>query len=461
MAYEGQIQEIACDVSTQLSRIENLLKTNSHDQTLQKMKHELQSVAVESTVQTRLNELRTLLMNADYIAVDFELTGVSLNNGSDPSGFDECKQSIQQNLIVQVGLMLMKKNESGSLVQENSGKSIWRIPVCKNGNTDDSIWRKNSLDFLKANGFDLLAWKVQCLEYSQLDGIWKLIFKKPLLTHNGLLDVLHLLRAAGRFSEVGSVHTTDEFKEFLNKAGISVYDTRVLYTHTHPYFPLKLLSEAVLPRDKLKVGSAHDASYDAYCTGHLCRRFSAADMLESRNVLLETKRSAKKIQSDDTFASQALGDAPVRPSAARRNPKPLNHTSNNSSDSRTYQAFVSALQSPRQTLNDAPTRPAAARIPKPPNQTSSNSSSLTALNSQTFQEFIPNPHYHQHSTAYYTSPTLQQQQTNSYGKSLNSSRTIMQKSQIGPQQPLLWPSYYQQNSFPMNSTAENSSEKHN
>ena len=359
-------------------------------------------------------------------SIDFELTGVSLNNGSDPSGFDECKQSIQQNLIVQVGLMLMKKSESGSLVQEDSGKSIWKIPVCMNGNTDDSIWRKNSLDFLKSNGFDHLAWKVQCLDYSRLDDIWKALLEKPILTHNGLLDVLHLLRAAGRFSEVGNVHSTDEFKEFLNIVGIIVYDTRVLYIQTHPHFSLAKLSEAVLPRDKLKEGSAHDASYDAYCTGHLCRRFTTAIMSESKNILLETKRGTRKMESGE----------------------------NNSS----------TLQSPRNIFADAPTRPnAARRIPKPPqNQKSlSNSSSLAALSSRTFQEFIPNPHYHQHSTAYYTSPTLQQQQTNSYGKSLNSSRTIMQKSQIGPQQPLLWPSYYQQNSFPMNSTAENSSEKHN
>ena len=425
MAYEGQVQEITCDASTQLSRIDNYLASNSHDQTLQKMKHELQSVAVDSTVQTRLNELRTLIMNADYIAVDFELTGVSLNNGSDPSGFDECKQSIQQNLIVQVGLMLMKKSESGSLVQENSGKSIWKIPVFMNGNTDDSIWRKNSLNFLIGNGFDLLAWKVQCLEYSQLDDIWKALLEKPILTHNGLLDVLHLLRAAGRFSEVGNVHSTDEFKEFLNIVGIIVYDTRVLYIQTHPHFSLAKLSEAVLPRDKLKEGSAHDASYDAYCTGHLCRRFTTAIMSESKNILLETKRGTRKMESGE----------------------------NNSS----------TLQSPRNIFADAPTRPnAARRIPKPPqNQKSlSNSSSLAALSSRTFQEFIPNPHYHQQSASHYA-PPLQQQQTYYNGQSLNSPRNMMQKSQTDQPPTIRWPLRFQQNSFPLNGTAQNSTEKKN
>ena len=474
MAYEGQLQDIHSDIETQAKRIRVLRaqelnsKSSSDNDYKQRLQNMRPGNAEKLFVKRRLGELASLISDADYIAVDFELTGVSLNNEDDPNGFEDCKQSIKENSIVQVGLMLMKKSESDSFVQENSSQSIWKIPVCMNGNTDDSIWRKNSLDFLKSNGFDLLAWKVQSLEYSQLEGIWKALLGKSLITHNGLLDVLHLLRAAGRLSEITNVHSTDEFKEYLSKAGISVYDTRVLYNHTHPYFSLTQLSEAVLPRDKLKVGSAHDASYDAYCTGHLCRRFSAAVISNSRNALLETKRNTKKIQSDDTGASQTLSDAPVRPSAARRNPKPLNQTSNNSSssaapDSRTYQAFVPALQSPRQILNDAPTRPdAARRIPKPSQnqKSSSNSSSLAALNSQTFQEFIPDPHYHQQSTAYYA-PPLQQQQTYFYRQSLISPRTITHKSQIGPQQPLLWPSYYQQNSFPMNSTAENSNEKDN
>ena len=428
MAYDGQLQEINSDIDTQAKRIRVLRAQelgnkssfgNDYKQRLQNMKA---GNAEKRFVERRLNELVRLISSADYIAVDFELTGVSLNNGSDPSGFEECKQSVKENSIVQVGLMLMKKDESDSLVQEESGKSIWKIPLCLKGNTDDSIWRKNSLDFLKANGFDLLAWKVQCLEYSQLDAIWKALLEKPILTHNGLLDVLHLLRAAGR--EIKNVHSIDEFKNFLNNSGINVYDTRVLYIQTHPHFSLTKLSEAVLPRDKLKAGSAHDASYDAYCTGHLCRFFSTASLSSSRNVLMETKRGVKKVQTSQTSSSSSQSaqhitndapDTPVRPNVTKRISKTLSQTCNSSS---------LALQDPR-----------------------------------TYQEFIPNPLYH-HSTVYYTPPLQQQQQSYLNGQSLNSPTTLqMQTSHFDTPQPIRWPLRFQQDSFQLNSTAKNSNEK--
>ena len=336
MAYEGQLQEITVDKSTQLSRIRKLLKANLakvQKYILKKMMDRLQSIE-QDVVETKISDLKKLIKDADYVAVDFELTGVSLDNGNDPNDFTDCKDSTQQNLIVQVGLMLMKRSNSDQLVQENSGKSVWKIPVCMKGNTEDSIWRQNSLIFLKSSGFDHLAWKVQCLDYSQLSDIWKSLLEKPLLTHNGLLDILHLLRAAGRDSEIEMVHTTDEFKAYLNNTGINVYDTRVLYNHTHPYFSLKQLSEAILPREKLEAGSAHDASFDAYLTGHLCRCFSAGLMPKSRNVLLETKRGIKKIQSCENSSSSPqsqehiFSDTPTRPNAApRRLPKKLDATS--------------------------------------------------------------------------------------------------------------------------------------
>ena len=420
MAYDGQLQEINSDIDTQAKRIRILraqelgnksLSDNDYKQRLQNMKA---GNAEKRFVERRLKELVRLISNADYIAVDFELTGVSLSSGSDPSGFEECKQSARENSIVQLGLMLMKKGESDSLVQEDSGKSIWKIPICLKGNTEDSIWRKNSLDFLKANGFDLLAWKVQCLEYSQLDAIWKALLEKPILTHNGLLDVLHLLRAADR--EIKNVQSTDEFKNFLNNSGINVYDTRVLYNQTHPHFSLTKLSEAVLPRDKLKAGSAHDASYDAYCTGHLCRRFSTASLSSSRNVLIETKRGVKKVQ-----------------------------TSQNSSSS----------QSAQHLTNDTPTRPdAVKRNAKAPSQTSSNSSSLALQDPRTYQEFIPNPQYHQHSTVYYSTP-WQPQQSYSYGQNLCSPMSMqMQTPQFDPPQPIRWPLRFQQDYFPLNNINE-------
>ena len=229
----------------------------------------------------------------------------------------------------------MKRGQNDDkLMQEDSGKSIWRIPVCMDGNTEDSIWRQDSLDFLLKNGFDHLLWKIQCLDYTQLGGIWKALLKKAIITHNGLLDVLHLLKADKRGEDLVSVHSTDDFRDYLNKSNTSVYDTRVLYNRKMPFLndSLRDLTEAILPPKALEAGSSHDASYDAYVTGHLCCRFQTSFMSESKNVLLETKRcKTKTTRSDRTTSSlhpspqNSPNEAPIRPNATRkRAPKPLN-----------------------------------------------------------------------------------------------------------------------------------------
>ena len=315
MDYEGQLQEITCHGTKQTERIIKLIaekqefcqvlrKCNtistadafaysSAQNDIEKLEQMICNANDMGSVE--LIDLEALIIDADYVALDFELTGVNYGMDEFPNGFLDCKRSVSENSIVQLGLMLMKRSKSSEkLLQEDSGKSIWRIPICMNGNTDDSIWRKNSLDFLIKNGFDHLAWKVQCLDYKQLDIIWAALLVKPLITHNGLIDVLHLLKAAGRARELESLQTIDEFNEYLTKCNMNVFDTKVLYNRTMPYLRDSLfeLSSAVIPSETLSAGSAHDASYDAFLTGHLCRFTKPFDVQKERNVLLETKTSS-------------------------------------------------------------------------------------------------------------------------------------------------------------------------
>ena len=314
ISYKGQLREIVRDEKKQNERIAQLSDE-------QKEKLILTPSGTENDVVNAVLELKALIESADYIAIDFELTGVIFNEVEFPNGFEDCKESVKQNSIVQLGLMLMKRSESGRLVQENNGKSVWRIPVCLNDNTDDSIWQKKSLDYLVKNNFDLTAWKVQSLEYSQLDVVWKALLKKPLITHNGLIDILHLLKAAHLDAEIREkIHTIDEFKLYLDKAGMSVYDTKILYKRELPGRNLEDMSKERLPREIISEGFLHDASFDAFCTGHLCRlsaHFLTSFIIEGKNELPETKRMTPSSSAESASSYSA---SPTNASVPKPNP---------------------------------------------------------------------------------------------------------------------------------------------
>ena len=128
----------------------------------------------------QIGNLLDVISESDFIAVDFELTGYAFP-GQSSGEFRDNLMSVSVNSAVQLGLMCMKK-DSGTLLpfQINDKKSVWKIPICFNGITDDSIWQGNSLEFLKKNKFNHEKWKSNSIDHRKLIGLFIAISKgKP------------------------------------------------------------------------------------------------------------------------------------------------------------------------------------------------------------------------------------------------------------------------------------------
>jgi hypothetical protein len=253
-----------------------------------------------------IGELLSLIEESDYIAMDFELTGIRIpGQTKTKSGFKNNLESAWYNSPVQIGLMGMKKDPVNPLwpYQIKNMKSVWKIPVALNGNTDRSIWQEDSLNYLLEHKFDEEKWKRTCIDHRNLIGLFKKISEKIIIVHNGFLDLLHrekLESLDGKIpEEILNLQDDASFSAYLLKKGIRFYDSRVgLYLlDPESMENLEQASTRILG-DRINtelLKSFHDASWDAFCTGHLFQIISPLVEIKE-NVLFRMVNPPKKPQ---------------------------------------------------------------------------------------------------------------------------------------------------------------------
>ena len=215
-----------------------------------------------------------LRIDAEFLAFDFELTGLS--DGTDLSylTLEDKIKGIRVNSIVQVGLMPMRvvAEDRGNLKVEQAGP-LYRIPVTAHADPRKVMWQEKSKQFLIDNNFSIEEWQLKAVPIGALDKVWNLMKTKKLIVHNGLTDLLHLLKALN-ITISTSCKTLPDLIDIFTRNKIQFYDSRVLMLRMFPYRPEGL---DVVAKEFLKIASTeakfHDSAFDAFCTGRLVQKF--------------------------------------------------------------------------------------------------------------------------------------------------------------------------------------------
>ena len=250
----------------------------------------------------KIDELRLLLVESDFIAFDLELTGFRIP-GQIKGEFEDNLRAAEGNSPVQIGLMGMKQDPDVPFLkpcQIKNMKSVWKIPVALNGNTDRSIWQENSLDYLLGHNFDLEDWERNCIDHRDLIDLFKIIpeKKKKLLVHNGCLDLFHFLKLLsqdGKFpEEILNFQDDSTLSAYLKNRNILFYDSRVIHNRLYRGRKETLVQacKRIFP-DLIDSELFHVASGDAFYTGHLAR--DGSPLVESEeNVFIRMVNPPKK-----------------------------------------------------------------------------------------------------------------------------------------------------------------------
>ena len=259
-------------------------------------------------------------IEAEFIAFDFELTGLSDGPDVVLAGLDDKIRGVKVHSIVQVGLMPMRKvSEVGGKIQVEQAGPLYRIPVSALTDPREVKWQEASKEFLIKNNFSIEEWQRTAIPLQALEPIWKLMQKKTLIVHNGLIDMLHLLKALNIDLTCTSYQ---ELNQLFESNNIRFYDSRVLILRKFPYIQKNLegLSSEFLKIDSADKGN-HDAAFDAFCTGMLVHKFGPLFETELNGLYKTRDMEKEEEEIREELACSSSCMSPESPSFV-----PLPHT---------------------------------------------------------------------------------------------------------------------------------------
>ena len=259
---------------------------------------------IYSSIIPVIDFLGLLKIDAEFLAFDFELTGLGEGTNLSFSDLDAKISGIQAHSIVQIGLMPMRKvsDANGNIHVEQAGP-LYRIPVTALADPRKVKWQEKSKKFLIDNGFSMEEWQLKAIPSEALQTVWNLMKTKTLIVHNGLTDLMHLLQALKIPIPLSCKDFPDLIRIFtLNK--MRFYDSRVLMMRKFPYRPegLEVLSKDFLslPYEEKRF---HDAAFDAFCTGMLVQKYGPLFASEL-NLLFEMRDREEKAVSSTSEGSK-------------------------------------------------------------------------------------------------------------------------------------------------------------
>ena len=212
-----------------------------------------------------LDVLLLLLQHATTVAIDFEMTGVKAKNGG------STVEGVKEHKVFQMGLCIVKKQDGVDYV------STWRINACDNGQLQEHMFNKESVEFLKKSfGKNFVKdLRPTLLDYSTLRAIFNEIQARnvPVIVHNGYADLLHVSKIMGE--DISGI-TFDNFIPFF----CSVYDSKYLCKELNEVYKGKSMTGSIIWDTKLENLMAifypvmvkpeekkmHDGAYDALAT---------------------------------------------------------------------------------------------------------------------------------------------------------------------------------------------------
>lgn len=229
--------------------------------------------------------MKAAIEAADYIAFDNELGGFINNkagfNDTPEQYYRKLADTVEKYSLLQFGFTTVKRN--GDVYEEHA----WSIYV-----KDDIVTcNPSSAEFLCKAGFDWSKLFQKGMSMAKLsEFIRGTLFpaKKPLVCHNCLGDVLHLLKY---FSSHGVPQDLVQFSSAAESTFV-FYDTKVMFMEYKPETSNadSNLSACYQHFNGPFVGPAHGAGVDSLMTGrvfaYLLEKKSLADYAPLRNSLM-------------------------------------------------------------------------------------------------------------------------------------------------------------------------------
>ena len=212
-----------------------------------------------------LDVLLLLLQHATSVAIDFEMRGVKAKNGG------STVEGVKEHKVFQMGLCIVKKKDGVDYV------STWRINACENGQLEEHMFNKESLEFLKKSLGENFVKDLRpiLLDYSTLRAIFNEIQARnvPVIVHNGYADLLHVSKIMGE--DISGI-TFDNFTPLFS----SINDSKYLCKELNEVYKGKNMTESIIWDTKLETLMAtfyplmvkceekkmHDGAYDALAT---------------------------------------------------------------------------------------------------------------------------------------------------------------------------------------------------
>ena len=148
------------------------------------------------------DDLAWALNQANVVAMDFEMTGISAKDHN----------------VFQMGVCIVTFKDREEYI------SIWRIDACAGGVLEESMFSPESLNFLKEKLGESFVQKMACtmLDLSVLKSVLAIIHARnvPVLLHNAKMDLSHVAKIMGKDDITTVVHN----KPFFT----AVFDTKFL-----------------------------------------------------------------------------------------------------------------------------------------------------------------------------------------------------------------------------------------